>query len=721
MPSMGRITFDKMTNRDYQGTIYYTIRNVSLYECLGWCRDETDCSAAAFSFVVNPLTPIQETTCLLQNETQAKKPTQSGSYTNPALQKAVNMYFFSKLQLRTDNLCNRLWSFERFPNKHLRGLDNAIIFTANKEACLSACLNEVRFVCRSVEFNYLTMQCHLSEYDRRSPGAFPQDLVDVQGIDYFENSCLRSDDVCQETRIYDYAKVGMPFSKVAHYVELNYYPDKELLVKSQGGCLRACTIENEFICRSVLYRPSYKPGQPNCALYHLDHKTFPDGLDTFATPSPIPLLDSGDSSATYFEAGCANDTNKNPNRDQTTVTIPSGKPSLPPTIPTLPSTIPTISAVPSVQEANGQDPSCDSYGLCYDVKIKCTDTKIVVNVQTSRPFHGRIYALGRSETCNLNVRNNQQFTLDISLGGQDCNTQSVGGMYTNTVVLQHHNVVLTKADKVYHVRCTYETTSRNVTFGMLPVRDPDTVQITSAPEAPLPKIMIFGSDGREASTVRIGDRLSFRIEIPESTPYGIFARSCVAMAKDSRSTFEIIDEHGCPVDNSIFPSFYQIGNALESSYEAFRFTESYGVIFQCNVKYCIGKCEPVICGVGRDNVESWGRRRRSIESNDDDEDDIPRKEEVLSKEILVLDVNKEKLDSLNGLCLFSFIRPPIRRIADTYFLSDPSISNEQCASKTSLIVLSMLCAFLLAVYVFTMIYIYTRRRSDIPRDIKYLR
>lgn len=70
------------------------------------------------------------------------------------------------------------------------------------------------------------------------------------------------------------------------------------------------------------------------------------------------------------------------------------------------------------------------------------------------------------------------------------------------------------------------------------------MQITSAPEAPLPKITIFGSDGREASTVRIGDRLSFRIEIPESTPYGIFARSCVAMAKDSRSVFEIIDEHG---------------------------------------------------------------------------------------------------------------------------------------------------------------------------------
>lgn len=50
---------------------------------------------------------------------------------------------------------------------------------------------QVRFVCRSVEFNYVTLQCHLSEYDRRSPGAFPIDLVDTQGVDYFENACLQ--------------------------------------------------------------------------------------------------------------------------------------------------------------------------------------------------------------------------------------------------------------------------------------------------------------------------------------------------------------------------------------------------------------------------------------------------------------------------------------------------------------------------------------------------
>lgn len=141
-------------------------------------------------------------------------------------------------------------------------------------------------------------------------------------------------------------------------------------------------------------------------------------------------------------------------------------------------------------------------------------------------------------------------------------------------------------------------------------RDPEMISITSAPEAPPPRIRILDSRTREVETVRIGDKLTFRIEIPEDStynnlktvwnffipslaPYGIFARSCVAMAKDSKSTFQIIDDEGCPVDPTIFPGFTADGNALQSIYEAFRFTESYGVIFQCNVKYCLGPCEPV--------------------------------------------------------------------------------------------------------------------------------
>lgn len=47
-----------------------------------------------------------------------------------------------------------------------------------------------RFTCRSVEYNYVTLQCQLSDSDRRTTGQFVQ-FVDAQGVDYFENLCLK--------------------------------------------------------------------------------------------------------------------------------------------------------------------------------------------------------------------------------------------------------------------------------------------------------------------------------------------------------------------------------------------------------------------------------------------------------------------------------------------------------------------------------------------------
>ncbi|XP_022239988.1 uncharacterized protein LOC106458127 [Limulus polyphemus] len=572
----GRVTFEKSTNIDYPGATYFSIRNVSLYECQSWCRLEEDCVAASFSFVVNPLAPLQDTVCTLQNKTTSGKPT--------ALpQRSVNTYYLTKVNIRSERVCNRLWTFEKIPNAIIPGMDNAILYTANKNACLAACLNEERFVCRSVEFNYIKLICHLSEYDRRSPGVVVK-LLEQPGIEYFENFCLRPEEICDtEGRSYSHLQTDLPQSSLAHFVGLYYYSDKELLVNAQKECLLMCSLENEFICRSALYSPNARKGHSNCALYHIDHVMFPDGKNTYSAPSPIPLLDLGDRFGIYLETTCED--------SSATQEVKENK------IPTLripPSSGSQKTSNSPVFTSDNGDPSCDDYGFCYDVSVQCTDVKMVVFVRTNKPFHGRIYALGRSETCRANVHNDQQFQLDVSLKGQDCNTESAAGVFTNTVVLQHHSVVMTKSDKVYNVRCTYETTSRNVSFGMMPVIDMDMTQLTAAPEAPVPSIHILMQSGREATTVRIGDKLTFRIEITGTSPYGIFARSCVAMAKDGKSVFRIIDKDGCPVDSSIFPRLTQVGQGLESNYEAFRFTESYGVIFQCNVKYCIGKCDPEI-------------------------------------------------------------------------------------------------------------------------------
>lgn len=141
-------------------------------------------------------------------------------------------------------------------------------------------------------------------------------------------------------------------------------------------------------------------------------------------------------------------------------------------------------------------------------------------MRTNKPFNGRIYALGRSETCNIDVVNSDAFRLDLTMAGQDCNTQSATGIYTNTIVLQHHSVVMTKADKIYKVKCTYDMSSKNITFGMMPVRDPEAIHINASPEAPPPRIRILDSRAREVETVRIGDKLTFRIEIPEDSELG---------------------------------------------------------------------------------------------------------------------------------------------------------------------------------------------------------
>lgn len=51
------------------------------------------------------------------------------------------------------------------------------------------------------------------------------------------------------------------------------------------------------------------------------------------------------------------------------------------------------------------------------------------------------------------------------------------------------------------------------------------ISITAAPEAPAPRIRILDARQREVETVRIGDRLTFRIEIPEDSKafYSIMA------------------------------------------------------------------------------------------------------------------------------------------------------------------------------------------------------
>ena len=130
--------FEKVTDYDFVGTVYYTEKNVSLTECRNWCSGEKSCKALSFNFISNPLVPNHDTECRLFNDTSASDP-------NTVAHRSINSYFLLKLQINSNRVCKRPWTFERVPNKMIRELDNALIYTSSKEACLSACLNEVIF------------------------------------------------------------------------------------------------------------------------------------------------------------------------------------------------------------------------------------------------------------------------------------------------------------------------------------------------------------------------------------------------------------------------------------------------------------------------------------------------------------------------------------------------------------------------------------------------
>lgn len=98
-------------------------------------------------------------------------------------------------------------------------------------------------------------------------------------------------------------RIGVADDKVAQYAGLHYYTDKELQVQSESACRLACEIENEFLCRSFLYRGAPQGSAYNCQLFHLDHWTLPDGPSTYLN-AERPLIDNGERVGNYFENYC---------------------------------------------------------------------------------------------------------------------------------------------------------------------------------------------------------------------------------------------------------------------------------------------------------------------------------------------------------------------------------------------------------------------------------
>lgn len=81
--------------------------------------------------------------------------------------------------------------------------------------------------------------------------------------------------------------------------------------------------------------------------------------------------------------------------------------------------------------------------------------------------------------------------------------------------------------------------------------------------------------------------------------YGGFARSCIAktseVATNIENEYPVTDADGCATDPSIFGEWERSedGSVLRVAFNAFKFPSSDNIRFQCNIRVCFGKCQPV--------------------------------------------------------------------------------------------------------------------------------
>jgi Zona pellucida-like domain len=86
------------------------------------------------------------------------------------------------------------------------------------------------------------------------------------------------------------------------------------------------------------------------------------------------------------------------------------------------------------------------------------------------------------------------------------------------------------------------------------------------------------------------------------------------MEENVENEYTVTDDNGCATEPSIFGEwdYNSETNSLLASFNAFKFPSSDNIRFQCNIRVCFGKCQPVNCR----GYNAYGkRRRRAIADN----------------------------------------------------------------------------------------------------------
>ncbi|KAM3721511.1 Uncharacterized protein ACO02O_09298 [Dirofilaria immitis] len=309
---------------------------------------------------------------------------------------------------------------------------------------------------------------------------------------------------------------------------------------------------------------------------------------------------------------------------------------------------------------------------------------------------------------------------------RDCGIQDMNnGTYKTTVVVQTNNLgipgLVTSMDQIFEVSCDYSSMlGGKVTAGAnLTIDGPEAALIQPRGKIELgnPVLMQMLSGRGEYQPVlqaKLGDILQLRWEIMTmDEELDFFVRDCFAEpgtnTLNSEENLQLI-ANGCPtpaVSQKIMPDPIEVmsSSVKIAHLQAFRFDSSSVVRIICHLDICMKKCKEVMCQFGKEQKQSWGRKKRSTTNSVTDYETerykIPKRAQATTS-VIVIDPLQQVAEpaALARSQIFDLVREEPE-------MTITALPGQLCMTKTSLfaiftllLIITVVQAIVVAHYVF---------------------
>lgn len=150
---------------------------------------------------------------------------------------------------------------------------------------------------------------------------------------------------------------------------------------------------------------------------------------------------------------------------------------------------------------------------------------MIASVQTSKLFNGKIYAKSKPNSCVNDVKNSLEFEITMPYHDLMCDVkQQNQAKFSNDIIIQHHDMIVTTSDLGLSVHCNYDLSNRSISNVAIEVdgdvenREDGQSNVHSATvPAPNVTMRITNQAGFEIEAAQVGDPLSLRFEVLEKS------------------------------------------------------------------------------------------------------------------------------------------------------------------------------------------------------------